>query len=743
MERLRLASTHLLSILLLMIMSVSCSETDLTSSSVKPMTFGASYGSEEARTVLTESVKIHWEDGDAIYVSGSEEPFITSLTEPSAAAEFTGEAEPAATYYAVYPYSAVSDYADQLVVASLPSIQDARKGSFDPAANISVSSTTDQDKNFVFHHAVGYLKFTIGESSGKVTSFTVQTIGDEPLSGSFYVDCTETAPELLPDEGQPYVKIVSETPLEAGDYYVAMLPGVYSEGLSFTFEGPDGVAVKTIEEPLTLERGKINSLGTVSGLEWDNGESFYVKVAQSYDNWSGEYLITYTTASTIKVFNSWTGTDKGATTVDLISSLTADGIPSEDGDPYKAVFTKVGDYYSIYLTGIGYLGCDSSDNTISKKDSAPSSSDTKYLWNPTYKNGIWLTNASYSRRIQWNTSASIFRCYTSGQKELTLYRRDKSSTGTTPSPDPDPTPDPDPEPDPEPEPDPDPVPDPVPGTSGKYGWYELPVISYSQSGSYLIDNDDSNLYYAHHICAGSEKGPGGKKARNYTVCFSAEHHCPVWVAAPRHTMYQSGASRTNAYAKDPSIPSGIQYSSKSTGGGCNKGHMLGSAERLSSTATNKQVFYYSNIAPQYSSTFNTGGGGWNILEDWVDGQVCSDTLYVVIGAYFDKYTDRRGNTDYPATISFGGRSDVHRPTMFYYILMRTKSGKTGKPLSQCSASEIKCAAFVRSHKTPKSTVVGESDMMSVSDLEKLTGFTYFPNVPQAPKNTYKASDWGL
>ena len=269
------------------------------------------------------------------------------------------------------------------------------------------------------------------------------------------------------------------------------------------------------------------------------------------------------------------------------------------------------------------------------------------------------------------------------------------------------------------------------------------MINYTQSGSYLIDNADKNLYYAHHICAGNEKGPGGKTARNYTVCFSAEHHCPVWVAAPRHKMYQSGASRTDAYAKDPSIPSGIQYNSKSTGGGCNKGHMLGSAERLSSAATNKQVFYYSNIAPQYTDTFNTGGGGWNILEDWVDGQVCSDTLYVVIGAYFDKYTDRRGNTDNPATISYGGRSDVHRPTMFYYILMRTKSGSSGKPLSQCSASEIKCAAFVRSHKTPKNTKVSELDMMSVSDLEKVTGFTYFPNVPQAPKNTYKASEWGL
>ena len=115
----------------------------------------------------------------------------------------------------------------------------------------------------------------------------------------------------------------------------------------------------------------------------------------------------------------------------------------------------------------------------------------------------------------------------------------------------------------------------------------------------------------------------------------------------------------------------------------------------------------------------------------------------MIGAYFEKYTDKRGYTDSPQTISFGGRNDVTRPTMFYYVLMRTKSGRTGKPLSQCSASEIMCAAFVRSHNTPTGIKVSSQDMMSVSDLEKLTGFTYFPNVPQAPKGTFKASDWGL
>ena len=307
-----------------------------------------------------------------------------------------------------------------------------------------------------------------------------------------------------------------------------------------------------------------------------------------------------------------------------------------------------------------------------------------------------------------------------------------SGGGTTPTPDPDPTPDPEPEPEP----------DPTPGANTStyaYDWAELPVMVDANKDGRLDNN--TSLYYAHHLCAGSEKNAQRNgSARNFTVCYSAEHHCPLWVAAPRHRSYESGVDRTDAYGKDPKIPSSIQYNSKSTGGGCNKGHMLGSAERLSSTATNKQVFYYTNIAPQYSDTFNTGGGAWNNLEDHIDGLVCSDTLYVVIGCYFDSFS-KNGASASPKTISFGGRSDVSCPTMFYYALLRTKKGNTGKRVQDCSASELQCAAFTICHKMAKGHEPAAADMMSISDLEKLTGVTYFPNVKNAPKSSYSASDW--
>lgn len=269
--------------------------------------------------------------------------------------------------------------------------------------------------------------------------------------------------------------------------------------------------------------------------------------------------------------------------------------------------------------------------------------------------------------------------------------------------------------------------------SAKYsGWPEL----------LPEDKSNSDYHYAYHIC--SNLSVGGHKARNYAVCFSAKHHCPVWVAAPRHACYEGGANRTNAYAKDPIILSSIQYNSKSTGGGCNKGHMLGSAERTYSTAINRQVFYYTNIAPQYASGFNTGGGGWNTLEDWIDNKVCRDTTYLVIGTYFEPYTDGYGVSASPRKIEFGGRSDVSCPTMFYIAVLRTKRGDTGKSVLNCSDDELMCAAFVRAHSNRlKGQQVTSREMMSISDLEKLTGHSFFTNVPNAPKATFKASDWGL
>lgn len=469
----------------------------------------------------------------------------------------------------------------------------------------------------------------------------------------------------------------------------------------------------------------------------DSGEDpasyFYSLVVTDTEDWSGDYLITSDNGDGYVVFDTWGDETAGASSNTFGKEYASDGIPAEQGDPMKAVFTKTGAGYSIYITDVGYIGLESNKNSLNHSETQPDGNTKEYLWKISLSSvgqGICtITNMAYEKRsLKWNSGASMFRCYESGQQEITLFRRNASDITDNPG-----------EGDDNPDGGEDKPDNPDPETGGQYAWFELPVIPDEDNDR--IDDNNPSLYYAYHFCAGGEKDNRGRTARNYTVCYSAEHHCPVWVAAPRHDMYSGEARRTDAYGKDPDIPADIQYRSESTDDGCNKGHMLGSAERTSSSATNRQVFYYTNIAPQLSSTFNTGGGAWNNLEDHIDKLVCRDTLYEVVGCYFEKYTDAYGKNSNPVTISFGGRDDVSRPTMFYYALLRTKSGNLGKPVTECSADELQCVAFCIRHTMEKGHQPQSKDMISISALEELTGFSYFPNVPNAPKDSFDPSDW--
>ena len=91
-------------------------------------------------------------------------------------------------------------------------------------------------------------------------------------------------------------------------------------------------------------------------------EAYYVKVAETYSDWSGDYLITYTSGSNVLVLSSYNDT-KGYGT-DISSKVTASGIHSDDGDTYKAVVEKSGTGYTINVTGIGYLGLESAKNSL-------------------------------------------------------------------------------------------------------------------------------------------------------------------------------------------------------------------------------------------------------------------------------------------------------------------------------------------------------------------------------------------
>jgi DNA/RNA endonuclease G (NUC1) len=234
---------------------------------------------------------------------------------------------------------------------------------------------------------------------------------------------------------------------------------------------------------------------------------------------------------------------------------------------------------------------------------------------------------------------------------------------------------------------------------------------------------------------------GGR--RNYTVCYSSEHRSPVWVAAPVHRSYTGDVKRVDNYDYDPSLPVNIQPRLARSYGDYTRGHMLGSAERTVSRELNNQTFYVTNIAPQLRDGFNERGGAWNNLEAFVDRQICADTLYVVTGAIYERFTDSDGTIIEPRTTT--NKNDGERvgvPTAYYKALLRTKSGRTGRAVGECRSSELKCAAFIVGHRSASGRKPSARDMISIKELERLTGVDFFAGV-NAPENTARAEDWGL
>ena len=155
-----------------------------------------------------------------------------------------------------------------------------------------------------------------------------------------------------------------------------------------------------------------------------------------------------------------------------------------------------------------------------------------------------------------------------------------------------------------------------------------------------------------------------------------------------------------------------------------------------------QTFYATNMTPQQAD-FNQGK--WGVLEGNVRNCICKDTLFVVTGAYFDG--THHSSIDSSTKDKSGNVCPT--PTHYYKALLRTKSGSTGKLISQFTdASQlIAIAVWLEHEDTDNDTTMSDSEFISVAELEERTGFTFFPmlddSIEQQVKQTKDVSAWKL
>lgn len=270
-------------------------------------------------------------------------------------------------------------------------------------------------------------------------------------------------------------------------------------------------------------------------------------------------------------------------------------------------------------------------------------------------------------------------------------------------------------------------------TQGAFVQAEAPEIDYEQTSwaeMPLVKENDGNMYVTHMTKA------SGKTMRNYSMCYDPEVKAALWIAYPLHDCYtRKAVDRTDAWGYDPLIPAKYQVNmEKGMSNGYDRGHQVASADRLASYDMNSQTFYYTNMTAQVGAGMNQDI--WNNLENMIRNEyICSDTLYVVTGCVMTTEDDTQVKW-----VNNRNGGQVAVPKAYFKVLLRTKSGNTGKAVDNSNATTIGFWYENRrySYSTPR-----VSDVKSVDEIERLTGFTFFPQISDEIKETKDLARWGF
>ena len=198
----------------------------------------------------------------------------------------------------------------------------------------------------------------------------------------------------------------------------------------------------------------------------------------------------------------------------------------------------------------------------------------------------------------------------------------------------------------------------------------------------------------------------------YSLSYNESHEQAEWVA---YELKKSHLSKTNFkrpyFEIDDAVKTGAAHWRNYKKSGYDRGHLCPAGDRRYSQFAHDETFLTSNISPQ-KHDFNSGI--WNTLEQKVRYWASKyNGVFVITGGVLN------GNMK---TI---GDEYVSVPNQFYKVLIDNNTGKT------------KIIAFLMPHKNSNKPLY--EFVVSVDEVEKLTGIDFFPELNDALENKLEAS----
>ena len=237
-----------------------------------------------------------------------------------------------------------------------------------------------------------------------------------------------------------------------------------------------------------------------------------------------------------------------------------------------------------------------------------------------------------------------------------------------------------------------------------------PVVRFTEIPE--LSHIEHTIFITHYL---PEEDRGN--VRNYSILYDTIQKISYWVAYPLHEMYLGNSGRSEAWNYDPLVARHLQPRAHSGIAGFDRGHQLPSADRTYSRAGNATTFYFTNMTAQNASL---NRGVWATLENnirtWTER---CDTLYVVTGAMTNNEMTYAKDND--------GR-DMAIPTYYY------------KALAQKIGDHYFTIAYQFDNVAPVSRNI-DAYQMTVRELERKTGYVFFPTLPKHAKDSIEIEYW--
>lgn len=216
----------------------------------------------------------------------------------------------------------------------------------------------------------------------------------------------------------------------------------------------------------------------------------------------------------------------------------------------------------------------------------------------------------------------------------------------------------------------------------------------------------------------------------YALSYNRERNIPNWASWQLNDRWLGEAKRQDDFRVDPTLPQGWYQvrSSDYVKSGFDKGHVVSSEDRSRSAEDNLATFFMTNMVPQAPDNNRVV---WSQFEAACRSLVKQGKELYIIG----------GSSGFGGIGSNGERSVLNNKvvvpaTVWKVVLVLDRPGIQPKNVT---ASVSRTIAIVVPNQQGVKSKSWKDYVTSVDEVEKLTGYDFFRNVPESVQKIIEAT----